>query len=292
MSNQDLEKYYEVLEVDNDASREEITRAYNHLKNLYTTGSMAIEPIDNEWDEEDKQDILQKVEEAYEILLPLAPEEEPIEEEPEETPPFEEEIVEEETIEEALPVEEEFIEEQGPVEAEPAVGPPVVVEEYANHTHHDVHEVHIELDDDVSSDAVPHHEEENQLFDISEMEEEPELEPELELGLEPEALVLEEEVEEEVDTLAEEFIDPGPVSGNTFREMREARGLGFEELSESTQIPTEMLEYIEDENFEQLPDAGYLRWYITTYAKTLSIDPKECADEYMKRYREWKKNER
>ena len=97
-----------------------------------------------------------------------------------------------------------------------------------------------------------------------------------------------EEVEE--DTLAEEFIEPGPVSGNTFREVRETRGLSFQELSDSTQIPAEILEFIEREEFDRLPDAGYLRWNVTTYAKTLSLDPRECADEYMKRYREWKKS--
>lgn len=42
MSNQDLKKYYEILEIDRDASEEEITQAYNYLKNLYTSDSMAI----------------------------------------------------------------------------------------------------------------------------------------------------------------------------------------------------------------------------------------------------------
>lgn len=296
MSKQDLEKYYEILEIDNDASREEIIRAYNHLKNLYTSGSMATEPIDNEWDEDDKHDILQKIEDAYEKLLPLAAEDReiedqipteditgditPIEEIPMVEVPFEEEQEEE-------PVEEE------PVEEEPVEAP--VMEEYANHAHHDVHEVHIELDDDAASAPVSDHEEESQLFGIlDEVEDEDQeeeegavLEPEAEEPV-PEEAVKDEAVEED-DTLAEEFVEPGPVSGSIFREIRETRGLSFQELSESTQIPPDMLEHIEREEFEKLPDAGYLRWYITTYAKTLSIDPKECADEYMKRYREWKK---
>jgi len=316
MSNNDLEKYYKVLEVDYDASDKEIIRAYNHLKHLYTSGSMATEPIDNEWDETDKQDILQKVQEAYEKLISLAPEDRkiekvPVEEEIVEEEIREEDIIEEDTDEEVMDEEEIVEEEPGPVEAEPA-GQPPVVEEYR---HHEVPEVHIEFDDDVDAGAGPHHEEANQLSGILTEEEEEEVEEEEEeeeeepiLEPESEELVTEdveepEEVEDSVeaeeaeeaevveeDTLAEEFIEPGPVSGNTFREVRETRELSIQELSDSTQIPAEILEFIEREEFERLPDAGYLRWNVTTYAKTLSLDPKECADEYMKRYREWKKS--
>ena len=189
MSNNDLEKYYKVLEVDYDASDKEIIRAYNHLKHLYTSGSMATEPIDNEWDETDKKDILEKVREAYEKLISLAPEDRkiekvPVEEEIVEEEIREEDIIEEDTDEEVMDeeemdeeeiVEEGVVEEESPdeeepepVEAEPA-GQPPVVEEYR---HHEVPEVHIEFDDEMDAAPGSPPEEANQLDGILPEEEE------------------------------------------------------------------------------------------------------------------------
>ncbi|MCP5105764.1 MAG: helix-turn-helix domain-containing protein [bacterium] len=234
MTDQDLEKYYEILELESGASANDLTRAYNHLKKLYSSESMATQPIDNEWNETDKQQILERVEEAYAALLPFAPEEKPV--------PVQEE--------EAVSVPDEYHAEVAPV-------------------------VSIEFDeDDAPSDMQGDSEEISEPFTIWNDEEEE---------------TAEEGVDDD-DTLAEEFIKTGPVSGEVFRQMREKRGLSIDELSESTQIPAEMVEYIEQEDFAKLPDAGYLRWFITTYAKTLSIDPRDAADEYMKLYREWKKN--
>jgi hypothetical protein len=335
MSDREFEKYYEVLELDSDASAEEITRAYNHLKTLYKEGSMATQPVDDEWDESDKKDILERVEEAYEKLIALVretPEPElqiPVEdihmvEIPEEIPSYKQEYIEEESFEEDSAREEILIreseeeisfkdesldespggeileenvieeaEEQVSIEEEAAVEVeiPPVVEEYRQQY---IPEVHIEFDGEAFPDEYV--EEDGGLSGFFDEEEEPE-------DVETEEVkeeVVQEEVVEEVneiiekikeDTLAEEFIKEDSATGSIFRDIRERRGMNFSELSESTQIPVEMLEHIENEDFSKLPDAGYLRWYITTYAKTLSMDPKETADLYMKRYREWKKDQ-
>lgn len=192
MSNKDLKKFYEILEIDSDVSKDDITNAYNYLKNLYTSDSMATIPIDDEWDQKDKQEILKRIEEAYSILVPeSAKEHEPV-------------------LEPVISI--EFNEEEKP-----------------------------------------------------------------------------EESLEEGDTKAEEFVNVGSITGDVLREIRKNQGIDLKELSDSTQIPFEILKNIEKEKFSKLPDAGYLRWYITHYATTLSINPKDASDQYMKRYREWKK---
>jgi curved DNA-binding protein CbpA len=335
MSDREFEKYYDVLELDSDATAEEITRAYNHLKTLYKEGSMATQPVDDEWDESDKRDILARIEEAYEKLMvppveaseaeaqiPVEDshvvelsdespsddrgfmEEESLEEEfpreeivisePAEEISFEDESMRDETPEENMPEEtgeEAALEEEEAVDVEI----PPVVEEYRQQY---VPEVHIEFDGGAFPDEYV--EEDDGLSGFFEEEEEEPEAVETEEVKEEGVVVEEVEVEEEVheiienvkeDTLAEEFVKTDSATGSIFRDIRENRGFSFSELSESTQIPVEMLEYIENEDFAKLPDAGYLRWYITTYAKTLSMDPKETADLYMKRYREWKKNQ-
>lgn len=336
-SNRDLEKYYEILEVDGDASEEEIRRAYNHLKTLYKEGSMATQPVDNEWDETDKKDILDRVEEAYinlmavvaispEIETQIPIEDIPVIEIPGEISPFDREITEEEPVEEVSGVEialeepveemsfkeepteeervieetgEEIFVEEEPLEEETAVEfeIPPVVEEYR---HEYIPEVHIEFEGGAFPDEYVEGEDELSGFfsdDETESLETEEVEEVEEIEEVEEVEVVREEKEEneemKEDTLAEEFIEevPGSATGSIFRDIRENRGFNFRELSESTQIPVEMLEHIENEDFAKLPDAGYLRWYITTYAKTLSMDPKETADLYMKRYREWKKSQ-
>lgn len=58
----------DVLELPADASPYEVRAAYQHLKDLYTKGSIAISPIEDDYPQEAKGDILQEIEEAYKWL--------------------------------------------------------------------------------------------------------------------------------------------------------------------------------------------------------------------------------
>jgi len=100
---------------------------------------------------------------------------------------------------------------------------------------------------------------------------------------EPTEEPIEEPIEESIEEPTEE-----PIEGMVLRKIRRKQGATIQELADSTQIPKKIVEYIEREEYDKLPDAGYLRWYITTFAKALSLDPKDTADQYMKRYRQWK----
>jgi lipopolysaccharide export system ATP-binding protein len=69
MSRQEYESYLEILELGPDASLAEIKKSYLHLKRLYSTESIAISPIAEEFPLEKRKEILCKIEEAYTNLL-------------------------------------------------------------------------------------------------------------------------------------------------------------------------------------------------------------------------------
>lgn len=58
-------KCLEDLELPEDATMLEIKTAYQHLKDLYTKGSIAISPIEDEYPEEAKEEIIRKIDEAF-----------------------------------------------------------------------------------------------------------------------------------------------------------------------------------------------------------------------------------
>ena len=61
-------KYFELLEVNPGASLPEIRQAYRHLKELYSTESIATLPIREEMSEASRREILDQIEEAYQGL--------------------------------------------------------------------------------------------------------------------------------------------------------------------------------------------------------------------------------
>jgi len=79
-----------------------------------------------------------------------------------------------------------------------------------------------------------------------------------------------------------------PFSGPVLRQIRKERGIGLYEVALDTKIRVEILENIELERFEVLPQEVYLKGHISIYAKYLLLDPKKSADDYIKKYREWK----
>jgi len=181
MSKEELKQYYHILEVNEDASLEEVEHAYMHLKQLYSSNSMIIMPMEEEFSGEDRKKILVQVEEAYREIS-------------------------------------RFI-----------------------------------------ADRVP----------------------------ESRSMIA------EADTLAEKVVEvetPPPPDlgrGSFFRQTRESLGRSISDLSSELDIPYQTLQDIELENYETMTDAGQLRWCVSTYARGLSLDPRQTADEYMKYFRIW-----
>ena len=98
MTDKELKKCFDILEISPDASILEIRNAYMRLKKLYSSDSVVLSPIADEFSKKERQRILQQVEDAYLKLMesfkdrpgiqsdrktPVAPDNEPPEEETE-----------------------------------------------------------------------------------------------------------------------------------------------------------------------------------------------------------------
>ncbi len=78
-------------------------------------------------------------------------------------------------------------------------------------------------------------------------------------------------------------------SGAGLKRRREMRGLSLQGIFQVTKIRIEILENIEAENFESLPDESFLKNHLTQYARALGLDPKDVLGFYLERYHEWRK---
>ena len=69
VSREEYQKYLEILELDSDASLAAIKKSYLHLKRLYSSDSIVISPIAEEFPLEKRDDILQQIEMAFSNIL-------------------------------------------------------------------------------------------------------------------------------------------------------------------------------------------------------------------------------
>ncbi len=68
MANDKYKEYFTILQLPDDASFPELENAYRLLKRLYTTESMALSPIAEEFPGKEREKILKEIEHAYEKL--------------------------------------------------------------------------------------------------------------------------------------------------------------------------------------------------------------------------------
>jgi len=78
-------------------------------------------------------------------------------------------------------------------------------------------------------------------------------------------------------------------SGDALRQIREKMGIQLYEVALETKIRIEILKNIEFENFDALSSGIYLKAHLMNYASFLSLDPKKVAEDYIRRYEEWNK---
>ena len=180
MSRKNLKRYFEILELDSDASLSEIKNAYVRLKRLYSTDSIVITPIADEFSKKRRLAVLQQIEEAYTKL---------------------------------------------------------------NEELKDEHQKSINF---------------GKLGIASENGDEG----------------------EKVESLS--------FSGHVLRQIREKRGIQLYEVALDTKIRMEILENIEYERFDALPQEVYLKGHVSNYARYLLLDPRKVADDYISRYKAWK----
>ncbi len=84
-----------------------------------------------------------------------------------------------------------------------------------------------------------------------------------------------------------EEVDSLLFSGDVLRQIREKRGIHLYEVALDTKIRVEILENIEHERFDALPQEVYLKGHVSNYARYLLLDPRKVADDYISRYKAW-----
>ena len=93
-----------------------------------------------------------------------------------------------------------------------------------------------------------------------------------------------EEIANEFDALEDD--GKGDFDGVRLRRTRLFRGYEIEDISDVTKVSGAHLRNIEEENFDDLPADVYVRGFVTAYAKTIGLDPKQVVPGYMARVAE------
>ncbi|MCP4104661.1 MAG: DnaJ domain-containing protein [Desulfobacteraceae bacterium] len=80
-------------------------------------------------------------------------------------------------------------------------------------------------------------------------------------------------------------------SGYRLKEIREEQNIRLEDIAQTTKIQLLTLKHIEAETYEKLPPEVYIKGFVASYAKYLSLDSKKVAAEYLVRYSAWKREQ-
>ncbi|MEN8222574.1 MAG: helix-turn-helix domain-containing protein [Acidobacteriota bacterium] len=306
MKKKEKKKYLRVLELGDKASRDDIENAYSHFVKLYSFGdSPEINPLKEEIDSEEREEILSEIDKAYKALVgedavnrmeftaEIEPQEIILDGEEDTAKEEEKKVQPVETLEEDEPFV-EFVENGEPVIEIPAkieIELPVeeetmeideseeqVVEKPESEVEENEIPVKIEIELPVEEETMEIDESEEPVVEIHENEISVEIEDHVAEHSVPDS----ESVLDEQDMLEKDVVE---ITGKFFKNMREARKLKVRELGSVLGISYKDIVNIENEKFEKLTDPGYLRWLIKSYAKFIGIDEDKSAEDYMKRYR-------
>ena len=92
---------------------------------------------------------------------------------------------------------------------------------------------------------------------------------------------------EELDALEE-----GEFDGARLRRARLRNGVELDEIAGVTKVNPTYLRFIEEERFEDLPAAVYVRGFVMGYASCIGLDPSRVAKSYMRRFQDAPENPR
>jgi cytoskeleton protein RodZ len=73
-------------------------------------------------------------------------------------------------------------------------------------------------------------------------------------------------------------VTPGP--GSRIRETREAKGLGLRDLADRLHLNVSIVEHLEADRFDELPEPAYVRGYLRACARALDLDPQPLVAAY------------
>lgn len=91
------------------------------------------------------------------------------------------------------------------------------------------------------------------------------------------------------ETRAELRVDESTVyNGDFLRRYRESRGIALKEIAERTRIGARSLQAVEEERFDDLPDARvYVRGFVRCLAEEIGLDPDLAAKSYLVSWSGW-----
>ena len=75
-------------------------------------------------------------------------------------------------------------------------------------------------------------------------------------------------------------------SGPALKKIRGMKGMSIEDLADRTKIRITYLKYLEEENFEFLPAAVYIKGFVASVATALGLPAQQVAADYMEGFRE------
>src|SRR5512146_3466365 len=69
--------------------------------------------------------------------------------------------------------------------------------------------------------------------------------------------------------------------GESFKQVRETKGLTIEEVASKTRIRTDFVKALEDGNFAKLPDQVFARGFDRSYARSLGLDEEDAIHRFI-----------
>jgi flagellar biosynthesis protein FlhG len=78
--------------------------------------------------------------------------------------------------------------------------------------------------------------------------------------------------------------EDGRWTGAALRRTRLARGLELDQINATTKVNPTYLRCIEEERFEALPAAVYVRGFVAAYARCLGLDAGRVANDFLERF--------
>ncbi|MFQ5455122.1 MAG: helix-turn-helix domain-containing protein [Nitrospirota bacterium] len=82
-------------------------------------------------------------------------------------------------------------------------------------------------------------------------------------------------------------------TGKNLRMIRKKMNISLQEIANITRVNITYLQFIEDDDYEELPYEVYLKGYLTQYLKYMGIESRDVIDGYVKFYRDyWNKGKK
>lgn len=78
-----------------------------------------------------------------------------------------------------------------------------------------------------------------------------------------------------------------PYSGPALRKVRERLNVDLNEISKELKLRLDLLRSIEDERYEDLPEAAYLKGHLRNVAKYLGLNAERVTEDYLARFAAW-----